>query len=81
MSVWMVRAGHGGIYAQLWRDTGIVAIRWTFGGRDVRGMNYEQLRDAHARSSHGVGRIGEFCGVPGAPFSGGHDGGHPRRHL
>jgi hypothetical protein len=48
MSVWMVRAGHGGIYAQLWRDTGIVAIRWTFGGRDVRGMNYEQLRDAHA---------------------------------
>lgn len=48
MSVWMVRAGHGGIYAQLWRESGIVGIRWTFGDRDVRGMNYEQLRDAHS---------------------------------
>ncbi len=48
MSVWMVRAGHGGIYAQLWRESGIVGIRWTFGDRDVRGMTYEQLRDAHS---------------------------------
>lgn len=32
-------------------------------------------RRTRARSSHRVGRIGEFCGVPGAPFPGGYDGG------
>lgn len=30
MSAWMIRAGHGGVYAEDWLDKGKIGIGWDF---------------------------------------------------
>ena len=47
MSAWMIRAGHGGVYAEDWLDKGKVGIGWDFGGKDIASMDREQIRAAY----------------------------------
>ena len=42
MSAWMIRAGHGGVYAEDWLDKGKIGIGWDFGSKDIASMKREQ---------------------------------------
>lgn len=44
MSAWMIRAGHGGVYAEDWLDKGKIGIGWDFGSKDIASMKREQIR-------------------------------------
>ena len=44
MSAWMIRAGHGGVYAEDWLDKKKIGINWDFGGKDIASMEREQIR-------------------------------------
>lgn len=44
MSAWMIRAGHGGVYAEDWLDKGKIGIGWDFGSKDIASMEREQIR-------------------------------------
>lgn len=46
MSVWMIRAGRGGIYAASWLNESRIGISWDFNGKDISSMNREQIRAA-----------------------------------
>lgn len=46
MSVWMIRAGRGGIYAASWLNESRIGISWDFNGKDINSMNREQIRAA-----------------------------------
>lgn len=44
MSAWIIRAGHGGVYAEDWLDKGKIGIGWDFGSKDIASMKREQIR-------------------------------------
>lgn len=44
MSAWMIRAGHGGVYAEDWLDKKKIGINWDFGSKDIASMKREQIR-------------------------------------
>ena len=64
MDAWMIRAGHGGVYAAEWYESGIVGIGWDFDGADIASMSREQLRDAYTAKHPGASpsKVGSSVG-------------------
>lgn len=61
MSIWMIRAGRGGVYAKSWIEAGIVGIGWDFDGANIASMTHDQLRQAYADAhpDYSAGKVGQ----------------------
>ena len=51
MSAWMIRAGHGGVYAEDWLDKGKIGIGWDFGSKDIASMTRADPSHISSRTS------------------------------